>query len=144
MNHCRLVTISTGRSPFSKNFTARVTGVGSPISSPDCSQQLDDPFARLVDRAALQLAVARARALEILATPSPASPHGTSSRRPSAPSTERTGRPSSRHHVTSVRSPNVQTITRPVPFSGSTSGCVSTGTRVPNSGVSTSRPTSAR
>ncbi len=35
MNHCLLVTISTGRSPFSKNFTARVTGCGSPISSPD-------------------------------------------------------------------------------------------------------------
>ena len=37
MNHWRLVTISTGRSPFSKNFTARVTGVGSPTSSPDSS-----------------------------------------------------------------------------------------------------------
>ncbi len=37
MNHCRLVTISTGRSPFSKNFTARVTGWGSPIRSPACS-----------------------------------------------------------------------------------------------------------
>ncbi len=49
MNHCRLVTISTGRSPFSKNFTARVTGVGSPISSPDSLEQLDDPLARLVD-----------------------------------------------------------------------------------------------
>ena len=35
MNHCRLVTISSGRSPFSKYFTACVMGRGSPISSPD-------------------------------------------------------------------------------------------------------------
>ncbi len=37
MNHCLLVTISTGRSPFSKNFTALITGVGSPTSSPERS-----------------------------------------------------------------------------------------------------------
>ncbi len=34
----------------------------------------------------------------------------------------------------------MQTITRPVPLSCSTSGCVRTGTRVPNSGVSASPP----
>ena len=34
MNHCREVMISTGRSPFSKNFTARVTASGSPARSP--------------------------------------------------------------------------------------------------------------
>ena len=33
-NHCRLVTISSGRSPFSKNFTACVIGRGSPTRSP--------------------------------------------------------------------------------------------------------------
>ena len=37
MNHCRLVMISTGRSPFSKNFTARVTCSGSPTMSPACA-----------------------------------------------------------------------------------------------------------
>ena len=35
MNHCRLVTISSGRLPFSKNLTGWVMGRGSPMSSPD-------------------------------------------------------------------------------------------------------------
>ncbi len=35
MNHWRLVTISSGRSPFSKNLTACVIGRGSPTRSPD-------------------------------------------------------------------------------------------------------------
>src|SRR4029079_16659351 len=34
MNHWRLVTISSGRSPFSKNLTAWVIGRGSPTRSP--------------------------------------------------------------------------------------------------------------
>ena len=35
MNHCQLVTISSGRLPFSQNFTGWVIGFGSPTMSPD-------------------------------------------------------------------------------------------------------------
>jgi hypothetical protein len=35
MYHCRVVTISSGRSPFSKNFTGCVICFGSPWRSPD-------------------------------------------------------------------------------------------------------------
>ena len=40
----------------------------------------------------------------------------------------RTGSDSSRHHVTSVVSPNVQIIATPVPFSGSASSWATIGT----------------
>ena len=50
---------------------------------------------------------------------------------------ERTGSRSSRHHVTSVVSPNVQIMAMPDPFSGSASWCASTGTSASNSGVRT-------
>jgi hypothetical protein len=56
--------------------------------------------------------------------------------------TARTGSESSRHHVTSVMSPKVQIIAMPLPFSGSASACAFTGTRAPNSGVTTSVPNS--
>ncbi len=56
--------------------------------------------------------------------------------------TARTGSDSSRHHVTSVRSPNVQIIAMPLPFSGSARLCAFTGTGTLNSGVSTSVPNS--
>ena len=35
MYHCRVVMISSGLSPFSKNLTGWVIGFGSPIRSPD-------------------------------------------------------------------------------------------------------------
>ena len=35
MYHWRVVMISSGLSPFSKNFTGCVIGFGSPIRSPD-------------------------------------------------------------------------------------------------------------
>ena len=54
----------------------------------------------------------------------------------------RTGSDSSRHQITSVRSPNVQIIAMPVPFSGSASACARIGTRTPKSGVTTSVPNS--
>ena len=47
MNHWRLVTISSGRSPFSKNLTLCVIGRGSPMRSPALAQQFDDARARL-------------------------------------------------------------------------------------------------
>ena len=48
MNHWRLVTISSGLSPFSKNLTLCMMGRGSPISAPG-AQQLHDARARLGD-----------------------------------------------------------------------------------------------
>ena len=54
----------------------------------------------------------------------------------------RTGSDSSRHHVTSVVSPNVQIIAMPDPFSGSASSWATIGTRALNSGVTASVPNS--
>ena len=59
--------------------------------------------------------------------------------RPSQPISARDGRFSSRHHVTSVVSPNVQIIAMPVPLSGSARWWASTGTSTSNSGVRTVR-----
>jgi len=56
----------------------------------------------------------------------------------------RIGSRSSRHQVTSVRSPNVQHIAMPEPLSGSASGWASTGTSTPNTGVVTVEPNSGR
>ena len=51
--------------------------------------------------------------------------------------TARTGSDSSRHQTTSVRSPKVQIIAMPLPFSGSASACAFTGIGTPKSGVRT-------
>ncbi len=56
--------------------------------------------------------------------------------------TLRVGRSSSRHHVTSVVSPNVQTMAMPVPLSGWASGWATTGTSTSKSGVRTVVPNS--
>ncbi len=74
----------------------------------------------------------------------PGSPHRDGETAPSRPITTRVGSRSSRHHVTSVMSPNVQIIATPVPFSGSASSCATIGTSAPNSGVTTVVPTSDR
>ena len=66
------------------------------------------------------------------------------SSRPSRVMTVRLGRSSSRHQVTSVRSPNVQHIAMPAPRSISAAGCASTGTSTSNSGERTVVPKSAR
>ena len=58
------------------------------------------------------------------------------------PVSERTGRFSSRHQVTSVMSPKVQIIAMPLPFAGSAREWAWTGTRTPKSGVITSEPNS--
>jgi hypothetical protein len=67
---------------------------------------------------------------------------GAGSSRPLRPMTGRVGRSSSRHQITSVRSPKVQTMAIPVPLSGSASRCASTGTSTEKSGVRTVRPNS--
>ena len=54
--------------------------------------------------------------------------------------TERVGSCSSRHQMTSVRSPNVQHIAMPAPLSISAPGWASTGTSTPNRGVVTVVP----
>ncbi len=74
----------------------------------------------------------------------PDSPHRGGEIVPSRPITTRVGSRSSRHHVTSVMSPNVQIMAIPVPFSGSASSCATIGTSAPNSGVTAVRPTRAR
>ena len=59
--------------------------------------------------------------------------------RPSRPMIVRLGSCSSRHQMTSVRSPNVQHMTMPEPLSISAAGCATTGTSTPNSGERTVR-----
>ena len=63
-------------------------------------------------------------------------------RRPSRPITVRTGSWSSRHHWTSVRSPNVQHIAMPAPLSGSAAWWASTGISTPKTGLVTVCPKS--
>ena len=65
MNHWRLDTISSGRSPFSKNLTACVIGRGSPTRSPDSLEELDDPGPRLRGRQVRELIVGLLRARRI-------------------------------------------------------------------------------
>ena len=62
--------------------------------------------------------------------------------RPSRVTTERVGSRSSRHHWTSVRSPNVQHMAMPAPLSISASGWATTGTSTPNTGEVTVVPKS--
>ena len=62
--------------------------------------------------------------------------------RPSRPMTVRTGSCSSRHHIPSVRSPNVQHLAMPAPLSISAAGCGSTGISTPKTGESTVEPNS--
>ena len=85
--------------------------------SPDSRQQADHRLARGERRLAGQLARTPRRPARRRARP--ASP---GCRRPSRPITVRTGRSSSRHQVTSVRSPNVQHMAMPAPLSISASG----------------------
>ncbi len=60
--------------------------------------------------------------------------------RPSRPTMARIGRFSSRHHVTSVVSPNVQIMAMPVPLSGCASSWATIGTSTPYRGVRTVVP----
>ena len=53
------------------------------------------------------------------------------STRPSRPMITRAGSCSSRHQVTSVRSPKVQHIAMPAPLSGSAASWASTGSSTP-------------
>ena len=130
--HCRLVTTSSGRSPFSKNFTWWVIALGSPTRSPDSTSISTIRFC------ACLAVLPASSAYGASATPSGAAV----SSRPSRPRMLRTGRSSSRHQITSVVSPNVQIIAMPEPFSGSASSWARTGTSTPNSGVVTVVPNS--
>ena len=123
MNHCRFVTISSGREPFSQNLTGCVIGRGSPSMSPDSRQQLDDAPLRLLHREPGDLRRTRRGPRRRVRRAARAAS------RPSFSTMARTGRASSRHHVTSVVSPNVQIIAMPDPFSGSASSCATIGTR---------------
>ncbi len=136
MYHWRLVTISSGRSPFSKNFTACVIGRGSPIevARPRAAARRSRAL-RLRDgglaRRARRSAAARAASRDS----QPAAPRDRRSGRRGR-SSRASGSVSSRHQITSVRSPNVQII-------GDAAALVRLGQRVrerpapstPNSGV---------
>ena len=135
MNHCQLVTISSGRVPLPQNFTGWVIGRGSPTSSPDSRRR-----STMAAWACFTVLPAMACQASLSGT----SGGGEATMRPSRPTIERTGRPSSRHHTTSVVSPNVQIMAMPEPFSGSASSWASTGTSTPNSGVCTAVPKRSR
>ena len=138
MNHCRLVTISSGRVPFSQNFTGCSIGLGAP-SIPPAARNSSTTFACacFMFRPAISPYADRPSGES-----RPAG--GMVEMRPSFSTTVRTGKPSSRHQTTSVVSPNVQIIAMPDPFSGSASSWATTGTRTLNSGVVTSVPISGR
>ena len=136
MYHWRVVTISRGLSPFSKNFTGWVICLISPSRSPDSrSNSAIRSFA--VKAVAPERCSYAARPLsEVIQS-------GTPGRmRPSHPMIGLVGNWSSRHQVTSVVSPNVQIIAMPEPFSGSASSWATTGTSTPNTGVVTVCPKS--
>ena len=134
MYHWRVVTISSGLSPFSKNLTGWVIGFGSPSVWPasvssSAMRSLaacavlppSSAYAFWPDSEVIQAGISRVR-------------------RPSHPITGRVGSASSRHHVTSVTSPNVQIMAMPDPLSGSASGWASTGTSTSKRGERTVEP----
>ena len=109
--HCRLVTISSGRSPFSKNLTGCMIARGSPRRSPEVLS-----ISTIATCACFTVFPASSayRCLPVsLVMPSGAS----TSIRPSRPMIGRVGNCSSRHQMTSVKSPKVQIIAMPVPLS---------------------------
>jgi hypothetical protein len=75
-------------------------------------QHLDDALLRLLRREPGDLGVCSLTIGDAIQSGVPAA------NRPSRPISARVGSWSSRHHVTSVVSPNVQIIATPVPFSG--------------------------
>ena len=97
----------------------------SPTSVAGLAQQLDHPPPGLHGRSSPP-SCCQAPA------PAPVSQSGRRAcSRPSRRSSERSGRSSSRHQMTSVGSPKVQTIAIPEPLSGSASGCARIGTSHP-------------
>ena len=139
MNHWRLVTISSGRSPFSKNFTGCVIGRGSPMSSPDAVSSSTIFVRALVIESDASWCTPLGLGCAPRGTPAGAS-KVTGRSVPFGCAMARTGSDSSRHHTTSVRSPKVPIIAMPLPFSGSASGCAFTGTGTPKRGVQTDVP----
>ena len=108
MNHCGLIWNSTGvwhRSCTPTTWRTGTLDTSSPASSS-----------------------ARTTAARPWVTVNPANGPASSPKRPSGPTTSRKARWSRRHRSTSSLSPNVHTIISPVPYSGSTSWSVRTGT----------------
>ena len=136
MYHWRVVTISSGLSPFSKNFTCCTVGRGSPSVKPAASSASTMRSFAVNDVAPAMAAYSSRPASVVIHS-------GVSGRmRPSQPMIGRVGSCSSRHQVTSVVSPKVQIIAMPDPFSGSARWCASTGTSTPKTGVVTVLPNS--
>ncbi len=136
--HWRLVTISSGLSPFSKNLTGWVILEGSPTSAPDSVSS-----STILALAVNTVVPASDSYAATASAPAPTIQVGVSARtRPSRPRIARVGRSSSRHQVTSVVSPKVQIMAMPEPLSGSASSWASTGTSTPKTGVRTLVPNS--
>ncbi len=106
-------------------------GLGSPTRSPEAVS-----ISTVAFWACFTVLPAMARH----ASPSGTPGGGVSVMRPDLVTMLRVARSSSRHHTTSVTSPNVQIIAMPDPLSGSASGWASTGTSTPKSGVRTVVP----
>ncbi len=106
-------------------------GRGSPTISPDAAS-----ISTIARCACFTVRPAMARQ----ASPSSTPGGGVSVMRPERVTMLRVGRLSSRHHTTSVTSPNVQIMAMPDPLSGSARRWASTGTSTPKSGVCTLVP----
>ena len=136
MYHWRVVTISSGLSPFSKNLTGCVMGFGLALHHARLAEHLDDALLGGEDRLAGEFGVRGEAGLGVDA------PRGLREE-PAIPAEHgRVGNWSSRHQITSVTSPNVQIIAMPEPLSGLARRWATTGTSTPNSGVRTCLPKS--
>ena len=136
MYHWREVTTSRGLSPFSKKFTGCMIFFGSPSSrSAAASSSTTASLALKTVLPAIAAKAARPSSVVIQSGVSPMM-------RPSRPTIARVGSWSSRHQVTSVRSPKVQTMAMPEPLSALASGWALTSTSTPNRGEVTFLPNS--
>ena len=112
----------------------RCVGLGSPSRSPDSTS------AATVSSRAVNVVLPAIAAYSSRPAGSVIHSGASGRMRPSRPMIVRLGSCSSRHQMTSVRSPNVHDITMPEPLPGSAAGCATTGTSTPNSGERTVVP----
>lgn len=136
MYHWREETISRGLSPFSKKFTGWLIFFGSPSSRLAAMSSSTTPS--LAENTVLPAIAAYAVRPASVVIHSGVS----AMTRPSRPMMARVGSCSSRHQVTSFRSPKVQTIAMPEPLSILASACGKTVTGTSKSGEVTVLPKS--
>lgn len=141
MYHCRVETISSGRSPFSKNFTAWLNGLPTAVMSPvACS------FSTIALRALKTVLPAISSPYQVAASGFATEAGASGRNRPSRPIVVMFGSDSlsvvrsSRHQMMSVTSPKVQTMAAPVPLSGWARWCPWISISAPKKGVFTLVP----